>query len=132
MDDVIIDTVQRADLTFAPVVPSPPADLTPVEEPIPPWLQYEPPIEQGSGYLLISAKKEFDDNLRPRDLADRLRRNGVGEKALETLVLAMQDRGSGWKTRIAASEILMKYAYGTPVSGNDRGNTVQVLVQIDR
>lgn len=96
---------------------------------LPPWERYEPKRDALDN-ILVDAKAEFRAGLHYKSFADRLRRNGVAERALEILVDLMQSPDVNPRIRVDAAKALLAQAYGTP-QGSDSSIQQQVLIQID-
>lgn len=121
-----------------PAAPLPLASLPPVGEllvadPVDvvddaPWLRYVAPRENDC--ILVDAYEERRQGVVSISLGDRLRKNGVAEVALQTMVSIMQDTRASFKTRLDAAERILEFSHGTPVT-QARDAQVNVFVNVD-
>jgi hypothetical protein len=88
-----------------------------VEEEPPWWLQYRPPAHPTvADAIAVDCEAEYAAGLRFSDISDRLRRNGVAEAALKTVVSLLQDPDVSDKVRLDAAKTVLGLSYGTPAT----------------
>jgi hypothetical protein len=100
--------------------------LVPVEE-RPPWEVY-PPARSPLGAITLDAQREHRYGMVFASLADRLKRTGVMDAALNTLLTIMQDEDAPKKTRVDAAKALLAYSEGTPAAGQKVSETRTLIV----
>lgn len=95
-----------------PPEPPPPA---PTDAAPAPWETYTPPMS-ADGRVLVDPRAERAAGLKPKDFAERLRLNGVADKALEIAVEVLQDPEVAAKTKLSAAKDLLDRAHGSPAA----------------